>query len=202
MKPSDRRKQIEKALKREPWSINLAKRLAAQIGCSLTTIRNDHRAMKAGKPASPGTAADQNRDTWLANVQQAREKAVIAEAWTAASSLLKLEGSAMGVDQPPAGELEALPDLDDHERELMACVRTMRRRAMDRGSFVAAGKLLEQEQKYVEAERAKRKAARDAAMAGVPDAELVQKLVTTVESLPLVQRRAVVQALGHLSQVH
>jgi hypothetical protein len=201
MTVADRRATLTAALNAEPWSMDLAKRLAKQCGCSLTTIRNDYRALqKAGPVALTGKLGP--REEWLASVVEARKAALDAETFSAVAALLKLEGSARGVDQPPAGALEDLPDLDKHESELMSCVRTMRIRAMDSGSFVAAGKLLEQEQKYVEAERAKQKARRDAELEGVPDAEVIGKLVHIVEHLPPVQRRAVMSSLAHLSQVH
>jgi hypothetical protein len=212
--PAQRKARILDALTTEPWSLALADRLAVDCDCSQSSIIRAYRSLdvnrdvaakpkakaarkrsKALAPKMPAAADDSARGEWLGAVRDVRQGAERDGQWASVVACLKLEGVAQGVDKPPMREVEAMPALEDYESELQATVRSMRKAAVDAGSHVAAGKLVEQEQRWLDEQKARKRAEAERKANMLDDTDIVDRITQTVANYPPALRQDLITRL-------
>lgn len=145
---------------------------------------------KSAAAATPAALAE--LDAEIRVIEGIRDQAVedryAASALKASAQLVELRARRRRVE---AEERQA------RARTPLERVAILRELAVADGSWVAAARLAEEEERLREEERIRKEAAREAREAGQSDAEIVDELVAAIRALPLVLQERVRRALDH-----
>ena len=204
--PAERRATLEDAIRLKGWSLKLAEALAKQLGVSKTTIYRDRRALldELGEDASAVDPAelDERRSTFLQKLRGHQSTASTRDNLGPLAAMLRLEAQILGVDAPapapepevdvgavPEGRLAQLVEQWTHTRRL-------RLKAEAESSFVAAAKLLAQEQDLLDEIRMEETREREASKGATTTDDKVAALAGLVRSWPVGVRQQFSELLG------
>ena len=204
--PAERRARLEAAIRAHGWSMRLGRDLARELGVSKTTIYRDRQRMLAelgNEPeAEEAEAPADRRSTFLQKLRGHQSTAATRDNLGPLAAMLRLEAQILGVDGPapgpepevdvgavPEGRLAQLVEQWTHTRRL-------RLKAEAESSFVAAAKLLAQEQDLLDEIRAEEAREREASKGATSTEDKVAALAGLVRSWPAGVRQQFAELLA------
>lgn len=191
-----RREQVEQAIRERGWSEAVVSSLMSTTGASRRTLYRDRDEIVKVLAEEDAGSVESRRTLFLQDVRLVREEARLAGQFNPAARLLDMEAKLLGVDRVPLPEVEE-PDgpVDTSLESVLSEVRKLRKRAMAGDSYVAAEKLLEREHQLVESIRQRDERAREADLAHLDEAGIVEMFIENAAKLPPTLRARLREAL-------
>ena len=186
--------------------MRLARDLAQEFGVSKATIYRDRQKMLAELGDDPGVedseVRDDRRATFLEKLREHQQKASTRDNLGPLAAMLRLEAQILGVDGPapppePEVDVGAVPDGRLAQLvEQWTHTRRLRLKAEAESSFVAAAKLLAQEQELLDEIRAEEAREREASKGATTTDDKVAALAGLVRSWPAGVRQQFAELLA------
>lgn len=186
MTPAARARILEEAIRRKGWSEATCSEVMKDTEASRATVYRDRVAILKRLAAEDAIDLEQRRALFLSKLRAAQSDAAKADKWATVARLLDTESQLLGLDRVPLPTVEAVDGtaIDTSLEYVLAEVRRMRKSAELGHSYVAAERLVSREAELVQAIEVRDRAAREAELAGLDEAELVEHVIMNVRLLP------------------
>lgn len=188
---------VERAIRSQGWSYQIACDLVVATGWSERTIYRDRDEVLDRLATEESADLPRRRAAFLADLRRCRRNAEDRGSHSPVARMLDMEARILGLDRVPLPEVQLDPEeeLDTSLEAVLTEVRRLRRQAQLGHSYVAADKLLSREHEIVESIRLREEAAREAQMSHLDEAALVELVIEGVSSLPAQLRDRLREAL-------